>query len=308
MKALVTRSTGSFATVKTEDGRFMECTVRGIFRLKGLRTTNPVAVGDRVTIEQGNADEQYVITEIEPRENYLIRKSINLSKEAHVLAANIDKAFIIATLHSPRTSYGFIDRLLVTCEAYEIEAEIVVNKTDIYEDEDLDKLAELTDIYSAAGYKILYVSAAESLNLDELKAEMQGGINLFAGHSGAGKSTLINALNPGLKLRTGDISEVHHKGKHTTTFAELFELWENTWIIDTPGVKEFGIIDMKKEEIGNYFPEIKALAPGCRFTDCLHQEEPGCAVKKAFENGTLNPFRYDSYIGLLNSEELKRLF
>jgi len=308
MKALVTRSTGSFATVKTEDGRFMECTVRGIFRLKGLRTTNPVAVGDRVTIEQGNADEQYVITEIEPRENYLIRKSINLSKEAHVLAANIDKAFIIATLHSPRTSYGFIDRLLVTCEAYEIEAEIVVNKTDIYEDEDLDKLAELTDIYSAAGYKILYVSAAESLNLDELKAEMQGGINLFAGHSGAGKSTLINALNPGLKLRTGDISEVHHKGKHTTTFAELFELWENTWIIDTPGVKEFGIIDMKKEEIGNYFPEIKALAPGCRFTDCLHQEEPGCAVKNAFENGTLNPFRYDSYIGLLNSEELKRLF
>ncbi len=307
MKGLVIRSTGSFATVKTEDGVFRECKVRGIFRMKGLRTTNPLAVGDRVVVEASAAGDYHVITEIDPRENYIIRRSINLSKEAHILAANIDQAFVIATVSSPRTSLGFIDRMLITCEAYHIPVVIVVNKCDLYSsDADLDKLAELQHIYTQAGYEVLLVSAATGFNLEELRKRMNLKINLFTGHSGVGKSTLINAIEPRLHLKTGEISEVHSKGKHTTTFAELFELWENTWIIDTPGVKEFGIVDMKKEEIGDYFPEIRRLSEHCRFANCMHENEPGCAVKEAAERGDFEAQRYSSYLGLLHSEELSK--
>ncbi len=307
MKGLVIRSTGSFCTVKTDDGNVRECKVKGSFRMKGIRTTNPIAVGDRVVVEASLGGDYFVITEIEPRENYIIRRSINLSKEAHILAANVGKAFIIVTISSPRTSLGFIDRMLINCEAYHIPVSIVVNKCDTYSsDADIDKLAELQDIYNQAGYEVILVSALNGFQLDALKLQMDDKINLFIGHSGVGKSTLINSLKPGLQLKTGDISAAHSKGKHTTTFAELFELWENSWIIDTPGVKEFGIVDMKKEEIGDYFPEIRRLAEHCRFSNCMHENEPGCAVKEAAEHGDFSAIRYSSYLGLLHSEELSK--
>ncbi|MEX1189424.1 MAG: ribosome small subunit-dependent GTPase A [Bacteroidia bacterium] len=305
MKALVIRSTGSFASVITEDGRQVECKVKGIFRKTELRTTNPIAVGDKVKIDESG--DVALITEIDDRDNYIIRKSINLSKEAHILAANVDQAYVLVTLHSPRTSMGFVDRLLVTCEAYHIPASIVINKADLYEhkDKDLDLLADFIDVYSSIGYEVIVVSALTGMNLDVLRKHMQDKICLFVGHSGSGKSSLINAIQPGLKLKTGDISAAHGKGKHTTTFAELHPLDASTWIVDTPGVKEFGIIDMEKFEIRNYFPEFRELAPECRFKNCLHLEEPGCAIKKGVEQGNIPPERYSSYLGLMNSEEIQ---
>jgi len=307
MKALVIRSTGSFATVRLDDGRQVECKVRGVFRLKGLRTTNPVAVGDRVEVELSGGHDVSVITDIEPRENYLIRKSINLSKEAHVLAANIGQAFVIATLHSPRTSFGFIDRLLVTCEAYQIPVMIVLNKCDLYTGEKDKALWELfRSVYKPAQYEILEVSALNGSGIAALRDVMAGKINLFSGHSGSGKSSLINALSPVLSLRTGDISKAHNKGQHTTTFAELFELFENTWIIDTPGVKEFGMVDMEKAELGSYFPEIRLLSTQCKFSNCLHVNEPGCAVRDMADSEMLHHYRYQSYLGMLESDELKK--
>lgn len=307
MKALVIRSTGSFATVRLEDGRQVECKVRGIFRLKGLRTTNPVAVGDRVEIDLASGNDVSVITDIEPRDNYLIRKSINLSKEAHVLAANIGQAFVIATLHSPRTSFGFIDRLLVTCEAYHIPVMIVLNKCDLYHGEKDEALLRMFEaVYEPTGYPILKLSALSGDGVPGLREAMKGKINLFSGHSGSGKSSLINAISPNLKLRTGDISKAHNKGQHTTTFAELFELFENTWIIDTPGVKEFGMVDMEKSELGDYFPEIRLLSTQCKFSNCLHVNEPGCAVRDMPDSEMLHHYRYQSYLGMLESDELKK--
>jgi ribosome biogenesis GTPase / thiamine phosphate phosphatase len=307
MKALVIRSTGSFATVRLEDGRQVECKVRGIFRLKGLRTTNPVAVGDRVEVDLASGNDVSVITDIEPRDNYLIRKSINLSKEAHVLAANIGQAFIIATLHSPRTSFGFIDRLLVTCEAYHIPVMIVLNKCDLYKGEKDEALLRMFEaVYEPTGYPILKLSALSGEGLPALREAMKGKTNLFSGHSGSGKSSLINAISPNLKLRTGDISKAHNKGQHTTTFAELFELFENTWIIDTPGVKEFGMVDMEKAELGSYFPEIRLLSTQCKFSNCLHVNEPGCAVRDMADSEMLHHYRYQSYLGMLESDELKK--
>jgi len=309
MKALVIRSTGSFATVFTEDGRTLECKVRGLFRLKELRTTNPVAVGDRVLIlEDVSPGSPPMIIEIEDRDNYLIRKSINLSKEAHVLAANIDQAYVVVTLHSPRTSFGFIDRVLITCEAYHISATILVNKADLYEEDDksLDMLGHLHDVYTNAGYEILVVSALNKMNLDALREHMQGKTCLFTGHSGSGKSSLVNAIDPQFHLKTGEISDVHKKGKHTTTFAELHALDAETWIVDTPGVKEFGIIDIEKSEIGSYFPEFRKVSDGCKFSNCMHVDEPGCMVRKSAEEGIISAERYDSYLGLLQSEELKK--
>lgn len=308
MKGLVIRSTGSFSSVLTEDGRTLECKMRGVFRHKGgLRTTNPVAVGDRVVIEEGQAGTPPSIIKIEDRDNYIIRRSINLSKEAHVLAANVDQVYIVATINSPRTSFGFIDRLLVNCEAYHIKACIVVNKVDLYADDDkaLDALAYLEDVYSSAGYEVMLVSAISGYHMDSLKNHMQGKICLFVGHSGVGKSSLINAIEPNLNIRTGDISDAHQKGKHTTTFAELHPLGKNTWIVDTPGVKEFGIIDMEKQEIRDYFPEFRRLKESCRFSNCQHLEEPSCAIRNAAEEGEISADRYASYIGLMHSEELQ---
>jgi ribosome biogenesis GTPase len=304
----VIRSTGSSSTVRSDDGRLLECKFRGIMRTRGLRTTNPVAVGDKVELEDAGNGE-YFISEVQPRENYLIRRSVNLSKEAHVLAANIDKAYVIVTLKSPRTSYGFIDRILLTCEAYHIPAMLVVNKADLIKtDADFDQLAGLIQTYTGAGYEVLVVSVLEKRNLDLLHAEMDGKVNLFSGHSGTGKTSIINSLNPNISLRVGEISEAHQKGKHTTTFAELVEIWENTYVIDTPGVKEFGIVDMEKSEIGTYFPDIRKFALHCRFSNCLHQNEPNCAVKEAVEKGDLDAGRYHSYLGILESEELASEF
>jgi ribosome biogenesis GTPase len=307
MKGRVIRSTGSFATVRTEAGETRECKIRGVFRLKGIRTTNPVAVGDWVEIT-GDVGESAII-EIYPRENYIIRKSINLSKEAHILAANIDHAFVIVTLHSPRTSLGFVDRLLVTCEAYHIPVTIVLNKIDLYTSPKDQKLREgFYEVYHAAGYAILETSVEKQQGIDQLKAAMQGKVSLFVGHSGAGKSSLINSLAPGVNLRIGGLSTAHNKGQHTTTFAELHELFSNTWIIDTPGVKEFGMVDMEKSELGAYFPEIGLLSNECKFSNCLHLSEPGCAVREHVGTKLLHSRRYESYVGMLESDELRKIW
>lgn len=297
----VVRSTGSSALVRFEDGRILDCRIRGSFKIKGIRTTNPVAVGDIVDVLD---DESPVIVTIHPRENYIIRKSLNLSKEAHIIGANVDQAFLVATLHSPRTSYGFIDRFLVTCEAYAIEACVVLNKIDLLREEHEDAFAEFLDIYELAGYKVIPVSATTGYQIQLLRDVMEGKTNLLCGHSGAGKSSLINALKPELELRTGEISEFSMKGKHTTTFAELIDLGGGTEIIDTPGVKEFGIIDMDRYEVGKYFPEILRESQGCRFSDCLHLNEPGCNVVMAVEKGIISEKRYNSYLSLIHSDEL----
>ena len=305
MKGRVTRSTGSFATVRTENGETLECKIRGVFRIKGIRSTNPVAVGDWVEV-QGEEGES-VITEIHPRENYIIRKSINLSKESHILAANIDQAFVIATLHSPRTSLGFIDRLLVTCEAYHIAVTLVLHKIDLYTSSKDKKLLEaFYAVYRPAGYNIIETSVQTGMGLEQLQEAMQNKVNLFTGHSGAGKSSLINMLSPGINLRTGALSNAHNKGQHTTTFAELIELFQNTWIIDTPGIKEFGMVDMEKSELGGYFPEIAALSEHCKFSNCLHASEPGCAVREQAGTEKLHTRRYESYLGMLVSDELHK--
>jgi ribosome biogenesis GTPase len=307
MKGRVIRSTGSFATVRTESGETRECKIRGVFRLKGIRTTNPVAVGDWVEIT-GDAGES-AITEIYPRENYIIRKSINLSKEAHILAANIDHAFVIVTLHSPRTSLGFLDRLLVTCEAYHIPVTIVLNKIDLYTSpKDQKQMEGIYEVYRASGYTILETSVEKQKGIDQLKAAMQGKVSLFAGHSGAGKSSLINSIAPEVNLRIGALSSAHNKGQHTTTFAELHELFSDTWIIDTPGVKEFGMVDMEKSELGGYFPEIAALSNECKFSNCLHISEPGCAVREHAGTAQLHARRYESYLGMLESDELRKIW
>jgi ribosome biogenesis GTPase len=305
MKGRVIRSTGSFATVRTESGQTLECTIRGIFRLKGIRSTNPVAVGDWVEVS-GEAGES-AITEIYPRENYIIRKSINLSKESHILAANIDQAFVIVTLHSPRTSLGFIDRLLITCEAYHIPVVIVLNKTDLYiSEKDKKNVSYFYEVYHEAGYRIIETTAENGGGIETLKDAMRGKVNLFTGHSGAGKSSLINQLAPRVNLRTGALSSAHNKGQHTTTFAELHELLSETWIIDTPGIKEFGMVDMNKYELGGYFPEIAALSQHCKFSNCLHVSEPGCAVREQSGTAKLHARRYESYLGMLESDELKK--
>ncbi|MFN4124109.1 MAG: ribosome small subunit-dependent GTPase A [Flavobacteriales bacterium] len=304
---LVIKSTGSIIHVKLDSGAIKECKVSGRFRIKDIKNTNPVAVGDHVQIEIRANEALGLITEIAPRRNYIIRKSINLSRQAHIIASNIDLALIVVTLKEPRTSTGFIDRFLVTCEAYSIPAYIVLNKTDLYQSkEDIDAWAELQYTYETAGYEILPVSAANKQNTEQLLDVMRGKICLFSGHSGVGKSALVNTLNPMLNQRIGEISDVHAKGKHTTTFAELLEIAPDTYIIDTPGIKELGLIDMEKTELDDYFPEIFKYAQDCKYNSCLHENEPGCAVKQAVEDDLIAPSRYVNYIGMLHSEELQK--
>ena len=297
------RTTGSHTTVLTEDGKRFDCKFKGTLRLKGLRTTNPVAAGDFVNIDSSGPD-GFVIAEIFPRNNYIIRKSINLSSEAQIIAANIDLAMLVVSSHSPRTSFGFIDRFLITCEAYHIHPIIVVNKADLLEGESLDIFKELKRIYESAGYVVMLVSAKDRVNIDALKKEIIGKTTLLSGHSGSGKSSLINALFPGLNLKTGEISDVHLKGKHTTTFAEMFQINPQTYLIDTPGIKELGLTDMVASEIRGYFPEFLKFAYKCRFANCLHKKEPSCAVRQAVEDQEIEILRYASYIGILESSEL----
>lgn len=302
-KGLIIKSTGSWYRVKAEDGRIIECKLKGKFRIKGIKTTNPLAVGDRVFFFM-QEDGTGVIKQIEPRANYIIRKSTKLSRQAHILAANLDQAVLVVTLSYPRTSTGFLDRFLVSAEAYHIPAKIVFNKLDIYSEEEKNHLQKLIDLYNSIGYETITTSAKAKTNLDELKALLDGKLSAIAGHSGVGKSALINAIVPGLDIKMGEISEVHLKGKHTTTFAEMHELWEKSWVVDTPGIKEFGLVDLEKEELRLYFPEMMKLSEQCKFYNCTHVHEPGCAVKEAVEQGEVAQSRYTNYLNMLEGNEM----
>lgn len=298
MTGIVTRSTGSWHTVSTEKGTPVLCKLKGNFRLKGIRTTNPVAVGDRVEFEMESDMSIGSITKILERQNYIIRKATNLSKESHIIAANIDQLILAATLAFPRTSTGFIDRLLVTSEAYHIPAIILFNKTDLYTEELMPWLEETEKIYLDAGYPCLRVSAKTGAGLDRLIEVLKDKVSLISGHSGVGKSTLINAIQPGLNIKIKEISSYHLKGQHATTFPEMHPLSFGGFIIDTPGIKEFGLAHFDKNEVAERFPEMRALMHLCRYSNCTHSHEPGCEVIKAVEEGRINHSRYDNYLSI----------
>ena len=299
----VIKSTGSWYIVLDETGRQWECRLRGKIRLDGLRSTNPVAVGDNVVFEQEPGKETGVIKKIETRNNVIVRKSVNLSKASHIIASNVDLAIVVATIALPRTSTGFIDRFLVTAEAYHIPAALVFNKCDLWDEAQQDEARHLMDYYNSIGYTSFAVSAKRGDGLDRLQALMQGKICLFSGHSGVGKSALANALDPGLNLRIGAISDVHNKGKHTTTFAEMHRLAFGAWIVDTPGIREFALFDMETETLAQRFPEMRNLMSQCRFANCTHTHEPGCAVKEAVEKQEIASWRYDNYLRMFNNED-----
>lgn len=301
-KGIVYRSTGSWYDVKIGENLFIKARIQGKFRTQAIKTTNPVAVGDEVDVLINDHDEA-VIKFIHPRKNYIIRKSVNLSKEAHIIAANIDLAVLIVTVINPVTPAGFIDRFTVTAEAYNIPLLIVFNKVDIYDSKANDKLLEFEKTYSSAGYRTLSMSVLENIGLEDFKENIQNKSVLISGNSGAGKSTLINALIPNLNLKTGEISASNRTGKHTTTFAEMFDLNFNARIIDTPGIKGFGVVDIDKYELGDYFPEFFALKQDCKFNNCIHTKEPNCAIKAALEEERISWSRYKSYLQILEGED-----
>lgn len=305
IKGTVYKSTGSWYRVKARNGTFYDCRIKGRFRMDGIKSTNPVAVGDKVyfKVEKKGDETIGIIQRIDERENYIIRKSVNLSKQTHIIAANIDLAFLLVTLDNPPTFTTFIDRFLVTAEAYEVEAVLLFNKIDTYDEEQLLEVKFLASMYRQIGYTCIGISATEGKNLDKVKALMKGKTSLFSGHSGTGKSTLVNAIEPGLDLKTSQISDMHQQGQHTTTFAEMFDLSFEARIIDTPGIKGFGVVEMDPEELGDYFPEFFALKSECKFNNCLHLEEPKCAVKEALEAGTISWSRYKSYLQIMEGEE-----
>lgn len=305
MQGLVIKSTGSWYEVLTPGGEVVSCRIKGKFRTRDIKSTNPIAVGDRVEFEPEPEQQTGVINKLEERKNYIIRKSVNLSKQTQIIAANLDQAFLIVTLASPRTSLGFIDRFLVTAEAYHIPASLIFNKVDLFSDEGLEILDQYKSIYENIGYPCYVVSALKGTNIDEVKALLKDKVTLISGHSGVGKSTLINALLPGFELKTGEISDWSDKGKHTTTFAEMFALPFGGYLIDTPGIRELGVIDIEKAELGHYFPEIRERMSQCKFYNCRHINEPGCAVVDAVENGEIDPSRYDSYLSIYHGHETR---
>ena len=301
-KGLVIKNTGSWYVVKTEDGRQIECKIKGNFRLKGIRSTNPIAVGDRVRIvlkPEGTA----FITEIEDRKNYIIRRASNLSKQSHIIAANLDLCMLVVTVNYPETSTIFIDRFLASAEAYRVPVALVFNKTDLYSEDELRYLDGLINLYTHIGYPCFRISALNNEGINEIKEELKGKITLFSGHSGVGKSTLINAILPEANLKTGEISTAHNKGMHTTTFSEMFPVEGEGYIIDTPGIKGFGTFDMKDEEVGHYFKEIFEFSTHCKYGNCTHRHEPGCAVREAVENHYISESRYASYLNILEDKE-----
>jgi len=305
MHGLITKSTGSWYQILTPDGQRIDCRIKGKFRMKGITTTNPVAVGDVVDFEMEPDSENGVITNLRQRKNYIIRKAINLSKQAQIIAANLDQALLVVTLASPRTSLGFIDRFLVTAEAYDIPARLIFNKLDLFSDEGLEILANYKAIYEKIGYPCFEVSALEGTNIDQVQELLKDKVTLFSGHSGVGKSSLINSLLPSLDLRTHMVSEWSDKGMHTTTFAEMFELPQGGFIIDTPGIRELGVIDIEKQELSHFFPEMRSRMNQCRFNNCRHINEPGCGVLEALEEGEIELSRYESYLSIYHGNDTR---
>ncbi|MEO8582560.1 MAG: ribosome small subunit-dependent GTPase A [Flavitalea sp.] len=306
MRATVYKSTGSWYVTKTEDGKFVKARIKGIFKIDGLTSTNPLAVGDEVELVMENdADDTAMITEIYNRKNYITRQSPAHKMHHHIIASNLDQSLLFATLKDPKTSEGFMDRFLITCEAYHVSAIIVFNKTDVYREKEMDKLAELTQVYSEIGYKVLTMSVSKNEGVDELKKLLKDKTTLMSGHSGVGKSSFINKIFPSVHLKTLDVSGWSGKGMHTTTFAEMFDLQDGGRLIDTPGLREFGIVDISKQELSGYFPEMRALLNDCQFNNCLHINEPGCAIKKALEEGRIHAERYISYWNILESFDAK---
>ncbi len=305
MTGTIYKSTGSWYSVRTPNGKFYECRIKGKFRIQGIKSTNPIAVGDKVEfdVETKNNTETGVIKRIEERLNYIVRKSVNLSKQTHIIAANIDQVFLLVTINNPPTFTSFIDRFLVTAEAYGIKTVLLFNKTDVYDKETILEAKYLASVYRKIGYECIGISAATGKNIDKVKTLMEGKVSMFAGHSGVGKSTLVNAIEPSLDLKTKAISNQHMQGQHTTTFAEMFDLSFDAKIIDTPGIKGFGIVDMEREEIGDFFPEFFELKQDCKFNNCLHLKEPKCAVKEALERDEVSYSRYRSYLQILEGED-----
>ena len=302
---IVIRSTGNLHQVRLLDGEIIECRIKGKLRMKGLRSTNPVAVGDSVQLHVDNDKTEVpgVITQINERKNCITRKSVNLSKHAHIIAANIDHAYLVATLAQPQTSTVFIDRFLVTAEASKLPVTIIFNKADIYDDEQTQQLESLKTLYESIGYQCIVMSALDKNDINRLKQQLNNQTSLFSGHSGFGKSTLINAIEPDLDLKVGAISEQYGEGKHTTTFAEMFPLEDGGYIIDTPGIRGFGIIDIDMNALSNYFPEMFALQSQCKFSNCQHFKEPQCAVLAALQNKQITQSRYDSYESIFHSDD-----
>jgi len=310
MTGTIYKSTGSWYQVKAKDGTFYQCRIKGKFRIQGIKSTNPIAVGDQVVfdLEKKGDEEIGVIKTILDRDNFIVRKSVNLSKQTHIIASNIDQVFLLITINNPPTFTTFIDRFLVSASAYSIDTILVFNKIDSYELEERAEILYLKDIYEAIGYRCVEVSSTQNKNVTTIKEIMMGKTSMFVGHSGVGKSTLVNALEPSLDLKTKAISDQHNQGKHTTTFAEMFDLSFDASIIDTPGIKGFGIVDIDKYELGDYFPEFFALKKDCKFNNCIHTKEPHCAVKEALEAEEVSWSRYKSYLQILEGDEEKEHF
>ena len=300
MLGTVIKSTGSWYIVKTDDGQLLNCRIRGKFRMQDIKSTNPIVVGDKVNLSQ--EEESFLIDELFDRKNIIVRKSVNLSKQTHILASNIDQAILMVSMKSPQTSTGFIDRFLVSAQAYGVEVIIFFNKVDLYEETTLAQLEERRSVYEKIGYECLSISILND-DLSEVKEIMKGKVNMISGHSGVGKSTLLNMLQPNLKIQTQEVSEQHQQGQHTTTFSEMYDLDFGASIIDTPGVRGFGLIEMDKYEIGDYFIEFFKLKSQCKFNNCLHINEPNCAVKLALEKGEVSASRYKNYISMLEQDD-----
>ncbi|MBQ0081068.1 MAG: ribosome small subunit-dependent GTPase A [Alistipes sp.] len=302
MDSIVVKATGSWYEVLTQNG-IVHCRIRGKLRLKGVRSTSPVVVGDQVSIEKDESMGDWCITEIHPRRNYMIRRASNLSKESHIIAANIDMAYIVVSRNNPETPLEFIDRMLVTCEAYKIPATIILNKVDLLSNDEIESFHR---IYSNTGYEVIDFSVIHNIGLSALESRLEGKTSLFTGNSGVGKSSIISLLLPNEKIRTGEVSDAFHKGKHTTTFSTMYNYSNRGFIIDTPGIKGFGLIDISEKELSHYFPEMMSRLSECRFYNCTHRHEPGCAVIEALQNGTISSERYESYLKILDEDDKYR--